>query len=159
MSTLENVIAGRTLRTIEPMATARRAAEVMRAHEVSSLPVVAAEELVGIVTERDLVQRVLAAGRDPDVTLVAHVMSIGLYTARPDEGYAEALARMARNHVRHLLVVTGERLVGVVSMRDLLLVDAVEKSAEIELLTSYIYTVPPVLPPPGTGEDEWAHTL
>jgi CBS domain-containing protein len=159
MSTLGQVIAGRTLYWIEPLASARRAAEIMAERAVSSLPVIAGEELVGIVTERDLVQRLLAGGRDADATPVAQVMSSNLVTAAPDATYDEALARMARHHVRHLLVVTGDRLEGVVSLRDLLLVDALEKSVEIELLTAYIHTVPPVLPPLGPVGEEWAHTL
>ena len=159
MSTLEDVIAGRTLHCIAPAASAREAAQLMAVWRVSALPVVHEEDLVGIVTERDLVQRVLAAGCDPDATPVAQIMSSALVTARPGETYDEALVQMARHRVRHLLVVSRDRLIGLVSMRDLLLVDAVEKSAAIELLTSYIYAVPPVLPPLGPLEEEWAHTL
>ena len=159
MSTLEHVIAGRTLHCIWPAATAREAAELMAAWAISALPVLHDQDLVGIITERDLVQRVLAAGFDPDLTPVAQIMSSPIVTVSPTETYATALARMARHHVRHLLVVSGDRLDGVVSMRDLLLVDAVEKSVEIELLTSYIYAVPPVLPPLGSAPEEWAHTL
>ena len=159
MSTLGDVIAGRTVHLIRPAASAREAAAQMAARQVSALPVVLDDDLVGIVTERDLVQRLLAVGLDPDTTPVSQVMSSTLVTASPAEGYAEARARMARHRVRHLLVVAGDRLEGLVSMRDLLVVDAVEKSAEIELLTAYIYTVPPVLPPLEPALDEWAHTL
>ncbi len=159
MSTLENVIAGRKLHRIEPAASTREAAQLMTARQVSALPVVDGEVLVGIITERDLVQRVLAEGRWPDSTPVAEVMSSELVVASHDESYEDALARMTRHHVRHLLVVAGDRLEGVVSMRDLLFVDAAEKAAEIELLNAYIYAVPPVLPPFEPLEEEWAHTL
>jgi CBS domain-containing protein len=159
MRTLEDIIAGRTLHLIGRTASAREAAEVMGARQISALPVVEGELLAGIVTERDLVHRVLARGVDPATTPVAEVMSTTLVTARPEESYEQALGRMKRNHVRHLLVVAAGRLRGLVSMRDLLVVDAVEKSEEIELLTAYIYAVPPVLPPLEPVDDDWAHTL
>ena len=54
---------------------------------------------------------------------------------------------MKRAGVRHLLVVSGSRLVGVISMRDLLVLEAVEKDEEIRLLTAYIYDIPVALPP------------
>lgn len=159
MSTLEDVIAGRRLHRIEPAASTREAARLMTLRQVSALPVVDGEVLVGIVTERDLVQRVLAEGRWPDSTPVAEVMSSDLVIAGPSDAYEDALARMTRHHVRHLLVVADGRLQGVVSMRDLLFVDATEKAAEIELLNSYIYAVPAVLPPMEPPAEEWAHTL
>jgi CBS domain-containing protein len=159
MSTLEDVIAGRTFHCIWPAASAREAAERMAVWEVSALPVVLDADLVGVITERDLVHRLLAASYDPDTTPVSQIMSNPIVTASPRETCEEALARMTRHRVRHLLVVSGDRFDGLVSMRDLLVVDALEKSAEIELLTAYIYAVPPVLPPVGPALEEWAHTL
>jgi CBS domain-containing protein len=159
MKMLSDVIAGRPLHMVERAASARDAAEFMASRQVSALPVVEGARLVGIITERDLVQRLVAVGLDPATTEVARVMSSTLVMVRPGESYEQALALMKRNHVRHLLVVDGGRLQGVVSMRDLLVVDAAQKSDEIELLTSYIYAVPPMLPPLGPLDDDWAHTL
>ena len=159
MRMIGDVIAGRTLHVVLHTASAREAAQVMATRQASSLPVVEGKRLVGIVTERDLVHRVMAARLDPAVTLVAQVMSTRLVTAHVDDSYEKALGKMKRNHVRHLLIVEGGHLVGVVSMRDLLVVDAAEKSDEIQLLTSYIYAVPPVLPPFESVDDEWVHTL
>jgi CBS domain-containing protein len=159
MRTLEDIIVGRTLHMIGRAASVRDAAELMASRRVSALPVVEGDLLAGIVTERDLVHRVLAVGADPATTAVAQIMTTTLVTARPGESYEQAQGRMKRNHVRHLLVVAGGRLQGLVSMRDLLVVDAAEKSEEIELLTAYIYAVPPVLPPLGPVDDDWAHTL
>jgi CBS domain-containing protein len=159
MRRLEDVVGGRTLHVIGASATAREAAELMTSRQISALPVVEADRLVGIITERDLVQRLVAANLDPVQTLVSEVMSTALLTAQPGESYEQAISRMKRNHVRHLLVVSSDRLEGVVSMRDLLVVDAAEKSEEIELLTSYIYAVPAVLPPLEPLDDDWAHTL
>jgi CBS domain-containing protein len=159
MRTINDVIAGHPVHVIDHAATAREAAELMGVRQVSALPVIEGDRLVGIVTERDLVQRVMARGYHPEDTTVALVMSRKLVTARLDDSYDAAMARMRRNHVRHLLVVEKERLVGVVSIRDLLVVESVEKSEELELLTSYIYAVPPVLPPLADGEDDWVRSL
>jgi CBS domain-containing protein len=154
MRVLKHVIAGRQLHVIEPDAMVLAAARLMTEQKVSSLPVVSGDRLVGILTERDLVQRVMARRVDPDVTPVSEVMSRGLVFAGAEDTYDAARARMTRDRVRHLLVVEGSRLLGVVSMRDLLALDAAEKAEEIELLTAYIHTIPPDLPPLELG-DVW----
>lgn len=159
MRTIKDVITGRNVIMIDHGATARVAAELMADRQVSALPVVDGDRLVGIVTERDLVQRVMAKGLPAEDTTVGHVMSRQLVTSRLEDSYDSALGRMRRNHVRHLLVVDDGHLVGVVSIRDLLAVDSVEKSEEVELLTAYIHAVPPVLPPLAGTDDDWAHTL
>jgi CBS domain-containing protein len=147
MRTLAHLVGRRAVAVIDVDRTVLDAARMMREQQVSSLPVVLGGEVVGIVTERDLVQRVVALELGPAETPLGSVMSRDLVCAAPSDTYEAALGRMKHRGIRHLLIVSAGSLVGIVSMRDLLIADAVEKSEEIELLTSFIHSVPPVLPP------------
>jgi CBS domain-containing protein len=101
-----------------PEETMLGAATRMRRYDVSALPVYRRHRLVGIVTERDVVSAI-ADGADPATTRVADYMTDRPVTVRPDEDVEVAVRRMAELGVRHLPVVDGNRLVGVLSMRDL----------------------------------------
>lgn len=94
-------------------------AELMEAEDVGSLPVVEDDRLVGIVTDRDIVVRAIAKGKDPTGMPVSAISSRELVTVSPDDDLSDALELMARHQVRRL-AVTGEdeRLVGVVSQAD-----------------------------------------
>jgi CBS domain-containing protein len=99
----------------EPLAGA---ADRMRWYAVGALPVYERHQLVGIVTERDLVGAV-ADGVDPATTPVRARMTSELVTVAPDDDLAAAARLMAEQGVRHLPVVQGHRLVGMLSIRDL----------------------------------------
>lgn len=112
-------------------ATALEAAIAMRDQRVGAVMVVEGGELRGIVTERDLVTRLLAEGHDPARTCLAAIMTPGPMTLKPDDTAKEALDRMESGRYRHLPVLDGERIVGMVSIRDLF--DAVRRSLEEDL--------------------------
>jgi CBS domain-containing protein len=95
------------------------AADRMSWHQVGALPVLEGQHLVGIITERDVVAAI-ADGADPATTRVADYMTDRPVTVGSDEDVQVAARRMAELGVRHLPVVDGGRLVGVLSMRDLL---------------------------------------
>jgi CBS domain-containing protein len=95
------------------------AADRMRWYAVGALPVYERRTLVGIVTERDLTAAV-ADGVDPARTLVRDRMTPAPATVAPDDEVADAARTMADLGVRHLPVVEGERLVGMLSIRDLI---------------------------------------
>ncbi|HZD70101.1 MAG TPA: CBS domain-containing protein [Actinomycetes bacterium] len=95
------------------------AASRMRWYKVSALPVYHRHRLVGIITEQDVVAA-LADGVDPSATDVADYMTDKPVTIRPDEDLEVAARRMTALGVRHLPVVEGERLFGVLSIGDLL---------------------------------------
>ena len=102
----------------DPAATAVEAAKVMASEDVGSVPVVKGGRLVGVVTDRDLVVRVLAEGRDPNSTTVGEIASSDLETVSPDDDLDAALRKMASRKVRRLPVVEGDQLVGIVAQAD-----------------------------------------
>jgi CBS domain-containing protein len=103
---------------VSPNVTARDAAKVLAECDVGPLPVVDGELLVGIVTDRDLVVRVLADDRDPAVTTVGEIASKEVVTVEPDVDLDVALGLMASRQVRRLPVVEEGRLVGILSAVD-----------------------------------------
>jgi CBS domain-containing protein len=103
-------------------------AELMESEDVGSIPVLDGEQLTAIVTDRDIVIRALAKGKDPRGMPVREVFTTEIITVGPDQDLSEALQIMAANQVRRLPVVDEEnRLVGVVSQADVA-IEAKEKS-------------------------------
>jgi CBS domain-containing protein len=97
-------------------------AELMLAEDVGAVPVVEGDRLVGIVTDRDIVVRAIAKGKDPRGMPAAEVSSRELVTVNPDDDLSDALELMAQHQVRRLAVTAeDERLVGVVSQADIAL--------------------------------------
>jgi CBS domain-containing protein len=105
-------------KTVAGDATVSEAARLMASEDVGSLPVVEGDELVGIVTDRDLVVQVVARGKDPDSVRVMDVYTKELVVASPEEPLDEALRRMASEQVRRLPVVDDGRLVGILAQAD-----------------------------------------
>jgi CBS domain-containing protein len=105
-------------RSVSKDASVVEAARLMIAEDVGSLPVVRGSELVGIVTDRDLVAEVMAKELDPNKTLVADVCSEEPTVVSPDEPLDATLHRMASERVRRLPVVEQGRLVGILSEAD-----------------------------------------
>ena len=94
-----------------------KAAKMMAAKNVGAIMVVAGGSLVGIFTERDIVFRVVAPGLDATATRIADVMTPTPHTVEPDKPYGYALLVMQEKGFRHLPVVQGGKLVGIVSSR------------------------------------------
>jgi CBS domain-containing protein len=95
----------------------RSAAERMWRQQTGSLLITDGGQLAGIITERDLL-RAVALGADPDKTSVDEAMTVEVYTVPPDMQLPDAARQMAARWIRHLPVVEGGQLLGVVSMRD-----------------------------------------
>ena len=121
----------------------REVVQYMSEVAVGAMPVVDGGRIVGIFSERDLMTRVVAAGRDPDATKVEDVMTTDVVLAEAGEPYLASLKKMQKAGCRHLPVVKDGRLVGMVSLRDLLQVEVKEKEEEVKLMTSYMYSLPP----------------
>jgi CBS domain-containing protein len=94
------------------------AAKMMRDENVGLAPVVEGDRLVGTVTDRDIVLRVIAEGKNPESTMVREIASTDLVTVEPEHDLDEALKLMAKHQVRRLPVVRSGRLVGVVAQAD-----------------------------------------
>lgn len=115
----------------EPSTTVVDAAKVMANEDVGPVPVVQEGRVVGLVTDRDLVVRVLAEGRDPSSTTIGEIASSDLVTVQPDSDLNEALRLMAQNQVRRLPVVEGDRLVGIVAQADVARAAEEEETGEV----------------------------
>jgi CBS domain-containing protein len=105
-------------RSIERGGSVVEAAQMMASEDVGSLPVVEGGELVGMVTDRDLVLQVIAKDRDPSEVRISEVASQNPIVASPEESLDEALKRMAQEQVRRLPVVEAGRLVGILAQAD-----------------------------------------
>ena len=93
----------------------------MRDEHIGSLPITDDEELVGMITDRDITTRVVAEAADPKMTSVGDVVSRDLISVEPDEDLEEAVQLMASHQVRRLPVVENGRLVGIVAQADVAL--------------------------------------
>jgi CBS domain-containing protein len=100
------------------------AADRMRSSDVGALPVVEGNDLVGIVTDRDLVVRVLAEKQDPQAVRIGELASKSPVTVGPDEKLSEARDLMERHQVRRLPVMKDGDLVGIISLGDIAWQDA-----------------------------------
>jgi len=128
---VRSVIAGQTPVTAAKSATVFEAAVLMKQQSKGALLVVDGTRLIGIFTERDIVFRVVAAGRDPKATRLAEVMTPGPQTINPNEPFLRALRIMHEGGFRHLPVVENNWPLGVVSARDALDDDLYELRAEL----------------------------
>lgn len=114
-----DVVENQTIQTISGSASAREAAGIMAKHHISALLVTKGDKLEGIFTERDLSVKIIAQGRDPEKTKIARVMTRNPVTLSPDDWAMNALTKMRELGFRHLPIVDGEQIVGMVSVRDL----------------------------------------
>ncbi|KAA2244130.1 CBS domain-containing protein [Salinarimonas soli] len=111
---------------IQPEATAQDAAALMGELDVSALPLGSPEALRGVITDRDLLYRVVAEGKDPRATRVGDVATRLVFTCHADDTLTVAMDLMASHNIRRLPVVEGERVVGWLTLSDVsrrLLVD------------------------------------
>lgn len=109
---------------------------------IGAVPVIHNGKLVGIFSERDLMRRVVAEGRDARSTCMAEVMTDDPLTVSTSEDLGNCMALMRRHNFRHLPVCHDGHLVGMVSLRDILLHDLNEKDDEVRMMRAYIHSTP-----------------
>ncbi|MBW8896469.1 MAG: CBS domain-containing protein [Acidobacteria bacterium] len=105
----------------QPTDSLVRVAQTMKSEDVGAIPIVegSSRQLVGMVTDRDIVVKALATGRSPDQTTVREVMTTDLVTCREDEEVTSAVSRMAERQVRRIPVVDrGGSLTGIIAQAD-----------------------------------------
>jgi CBS domain-containing protein len=129
---------GRQVYTIQPAATVADAVRQMNEKGIGALLVVDGERPVGIFTERDVLRRVVDADRDPALTRVAEVMTRNPVTIGPDWHVEEAMQLMTSHRFRHLPVLEDGRLVGMISIGDLLRWVTIHQEDHIRQMTDYI---------------------
>lgn len=122
--------------------TVLRTVQAMVERNIGAVPVLHNGTLVGIFSERDLMRRVVAEGRDPRSTCMAEVMTDDPLTINMNEELANCMALMRRHNFRHLPVCHEGHLIGMVSLRDILLQDLNEKDDEVRMMRAYIHSTP-----------------
>lgn len=104
---------------VDATSTVKEAVEIMNEHEIGCLVVIENHRLSGILTERDILKRVLAATKDPKKTKVGEIMTTRVFTVSPETDLEEAARLMFENNVKKLPVVSEGKLVGLVTLTDL----------------------------------------
>jgi CBS domain-containing protein len=117
------------------------AAEQMNARGTGSVLVMEAGKLIGIFTERDLMRRVVVVRRDAETTTLRDVMTTALVTGTPDATSSDCGALMSERRIRHLPIMDGDTVLGVITTGDLLAHELREKEATIQQLESFVFYV------------------
>jgi len=130
---------GRAIFSIGPDEPVLEAIRIMADRHVGALLVMKGEELIGIVSERDYARKVILKGRSSADTPVAQIMSTPVVTVSLGNSVQECMQLMTTRRLRHLPVVEGKKVVGMVSIGDLLKAVMEEQQQTIEQLESYIH--------------------
>jgi CBS domain-containing protein len=130
---------GRTVFRIAPDAPVLEAIRSMAEHHVGALLVMRGQELLGIVSERDYARKVILLGRSSSETPISQIMSTPVTTVAPDTTVDKCMRLMTERRIRHLPVIERDRVVGVVSIGDLVKAVIEDQQLAIEQLESYIH--------------------
>lgn len=124
--------------SIAPEASVFDAIKLMADRAVGSLLVMQGEEMIGIVTERDYARKVILLGRSSETTRVEQIMSTEVIAASAQQTVKECMTLMTEKRIRHLPVVTGDRVIGLISIGDLVQAIISDQQQAIEQLENYI---------------------
>jgi CBS domain-containing protein len=139
MSRVNDILQNRELFYVEEHQTVAEVARRMAELHCGAIVVLAGEVLRGVFSERDLMMRVVLQKRDPAWTPVREVMSTSLATVDEQATIEEAMERMTNHSCRHLPVTRGSRVVGFLSMRDLMHYELARKTEELHQMRAYIH--------------------
>jgi len=129
---------GNEVWSVSPEAAVYEAIRIMAEKNVGALVVMEADEVVGLISERDYARKLVLEGRSSRETPVRDVMTARVVSARPDQSVEECMALMTDKRIRHLPVVRDGQLLGVVSIGDLVKAIIAEQQFVIEQLEHYI---------------------
>lgn len=130
MGQVYDIVKDRRVYSIDANGTVLEAARFMMEHRIGALPVLREGEIVGIFSERDVMNRVVALGRSPGTTKISEVMTANPKAVSVDETIDNCLFLMREFGFRHLPITDGKQLKGLVSLRDILLRYVSQKEAE-----------------------------
>ena len=129
---------GRSVWSIGPDASVYEALELLAEKNVGALVVVEDDQVCGIISERDYARKVVLLKRDPHDTDVSAIMTSKVLTITEDQSVAECMESMTEHHIRHLPVVEGEQLVGIITIGDVVKAVMAEQAFLIQQLEQYI---------------------
>jgi len=140
MQTIRKILSekGSDLWNTSPNSTVYEALQIMADKDVGALLVMESGKLVGIFSERDYARKVILLGKSSKKTYVKEIMTPHVVYATPDQTNEQGLALMTAKHIRHLPVIDGEKLVGMVSIGDLVRSIISEQKETITQLEQYI---------------------
>ncbi len=139
--TIRQVLHRKTINTIYSVApgeTVYAALELMATKNIGATLVLEGGDLVGIFSERDYARKGILQGRASKDTLIRDVMTANVITISPDQSLESCMVIMSERHIRHLPVVDGEKLVGIISINDVVNTIIHEQKAQINSLQGYI---------------------
>ncbi len=124
--------------TVSPQTTVYEALELLAEKNIGAVPVVEEGRLIGMFSERDYARKVILKGRASKRTLVGELMSHPVFRVGPDESLETCMALMTNQHIRHLPVIEGGRLTGLISIGDVLKAMIASQQILIQDLENYI---------------------
>jgi CBS domain-containing protein len=129
---------GRDIVSVVPDSTVLEAIILMADKAIGSLIVMVDDELLGIVTERDYARKVIIKGRSSKTTRVSEIMTTGVFTTSSTESVNDCMSLMTEKRIRHLPVLEDNRVIGMISIGDLVQAIISDQKEEIEQLENYI---------------------
>ena len=129
---------GRHIVSVVPDSTVLEAIMLMADKAIGSLIVMDGEKLLGIVTERDYARKVIIKGRSSKTTRVSEIMTTGVFTTSSAESVNKCMSVMTEKRIRHLPVLEDNRVIGMISIGDLVQAIISDQKEEIEQLENYI---------------------
>jgi len=141
MSTVKDILRhkGSDVVSMVPDESVVNASRLMNERGIGGVVVMDGDVMVGIFTERDILRRVVAERRDPATTKIREVMTSPVTCCPAETTQSECMKVMTENRIRHLPVVEGENVVGIVTSGDILAYRVRDQESTIELMKSYVY--------------------
>ena len=140
MKTVANILEakGSEVFSVAPGASVYEALQILADKNVGALVVMDGETLVGIISERDYARKVILVDRSSKSTSVSEIMSTAVSTVEPATSIEECMALMTERHFRHLPILEGDTLVGMISIGDVVKAVIADLAAMVDQLESYI---------------------
>ena len=140
MITVENILQtkGRGVISIAPDVTVYEALKIMADKNVGALVVLDGNTVAGIISERDYARKVILHGKSSKELQVREIMTSRVYYVHPEQSMQDCMAQMTDKRVRHLPVLEGDKLIGVISIGDVVKAIIADQESTIRLLEDYI---------------------